>query len=342
MSPDTNHTIDEVAPDIARLRIAFVNCFFIGRPRAQTTAGTDATPWALVDGALSVGAARILELAAERFGQETRPSAIILTHGHFDHVGALEALLGIWDVPVYAHPLELPFVTGRADYPPPDPTVGKGLMARMAPLFPESGIDLGHRVEELPSNGDLPGMPGWRWVHTPGHAPGHVSLWRERDRVMIAGDAVTTTKQESVFAVATQKLELNGPPAYFTIDWDAAHRSVATIASLKPTVLATGHGAVMRGNDVPQRLAELAREFDFRARPRRGRYVRESAITNEDGVLFVPPPARGGVPWATVSGVAAAAVAGTWLVRRFGRRNHPIEGSTPVGTTLKGGKNSER
>jgi glyoxylase-like metal-dependent hydrolase (beta-lactamase superfamily II) len=280
----------------------------------------ESTPWVLVDAALSVGAARILEVAAERFGEDARPTAIILTHGHFDHVGALEALLGIWDVPVYAHALELPFLTGRADYPPPDPTVGKGLMARMAPLFPERGIDLGRRARELPSNGEAPGMPGWRVVHTPGHSPGHVSLFRSTDRVLIAGDAVVTTRQESVFAVATQKEELNGPPAYFTIDWDAAHRTVSTLASLKPVVLATGHGPTIRGDDLPARLAAMARDFEERVRPRRGRYVREPAITNEDGVVFVPAPVSGGLPWAAVSGVAAAAVAGTWLVRRFGRR----------------------
>jgi glyoxylase-like metal-dependent hydrolase (beta-lactamase superfamily II) len=318
MAEHTEHRIEELAADVARLRIAFVNCYFIGKPRVADR--LDATPWVLVDGALSVGAARILEVAAERFGEDARPTAIILTHGHFDHVGALEALLGIWDVPVYAHALELPFLTGRADYPPPDPTVGRGLLARMSPLFPERGIDLGHRAMELPSNGDIPGMPGWRWIHTPGHSPGHVSLWRVNDRFLIAGDAVTTTKQESVFAVATQKQELNGPPAYFTIDWDAAHRSLATIASLKPAIVSSGHGEPMRGEEMAQRLAELARDFDEKVRPRRGRYVREPAITNEDGVVYVPPPARGGVGWGAVSGVAAAAVAGTWLVRRFGRR----------------------
>lgn len=323
MSPLTEHRIEELADDVARLRIAFVNCYFVGRPRAS--ASTAATPWVLVDAALSAGAARILEIAAERFGADARPAAIVLTHGHFDHVGALESLLGIWDVPVYAHALELPFLTGRADYPPPDPTVGRGLMARMSPLFPERGIDVGHSAVQLPSNGDVPGMPGWRWVHTPGHAPGHVSLFRVTDRLLIAGDAVTTTKQESVFAVATQKPELNGPPAYFTVDWDQAHGAVSTIASLKPAILATGHGEPMRGADIPERLAQLSREFDQRVRPRRGRYVREPAVTNEEGVVYVPPPVRGGVPWTAVSGVAAAAVAGTWLVRRFGKRAKTVE-----------------
>src|SRR5688572_2854808 len=112
--------IEELTPDLARLRIAFVNLYFAGAPGVSA-------PWALVDAGLAVGAATILRVAAERFGVDARPAAIILTHGHFDHVGALEALLGVWDVPVYAHTAELPFLTGSADYPPPDLTVGGGL-----------------------------------------------------------------------------------------------------------------------------------------------------------------------------------------------------------------------
>jgi glyoxylase-like metal-dependent hydrolase (beta-lactamase superfamily II) len=332
MSRDIDQQVEDLAPDVARLRIGFVNCFFIGRRRSTYDTTTNGTAWTLVDTAISPGAARILEVAAERFGDEAKPTAIVLTHGHFDHIGALEALLGIWDVPVYAHALELPFLTGRADYPPPDPTVARrGMMARLSRLFPDGGIDIRERVRELPSNGAVPGMPGWRWIHTPGHSPGHVALFRSTDRLLIAGDAVTTTRQESAYAVATQRLELNGPPAYFTIDWDAAHRSVSTIASLKPLILTTGHGPTMSGDDVPRRLAELSRDFDTRVRPRRGRYVREPVITNEDGVVYVPPAVRNGVPWGTVSGVAAAAVAGTWLVRRFGRRARLPEsiGSVP-------------
>jgi len=321
MAPEMEHQVEALAADVARLRIGFVNCFLVGQRRSTYELTALAKPWALVDAAISPGAARILEVAAERFGDDARPTAIILTHGHFDHIGALEALLGIWDVPVYAHALELPFLTGRADYPPPDPTVGKrGLVTRLSQLFPDNGIDVRDRVRELPSNGAVPGMPGWRWVHTPGHTPGHVSLFRATDRILIAGDALTTTRQESVYAVATQKAELGGPPAYFTIDWDAAHRSASTLASLKPVTVATGHGPSMRGADMARRLAEHSRDFDTKVRPRRGRYVRDPVITNEDGVVYVPPPVRGGVPWGTMSGVAAAAVAGTWLVRRFGRR----------------------
>jgi glyoxylase-like metal-dependent hydrolase (beta-lactamase superfamily II) len=311
--------IEELTTDLARLRIAFVNVYFVGPPADRP--GAAGTPWALVDAGLSMGAAQILDVAAARFGADARPAAIVLTHGHFDHVGALDALLRVWDVPVYAHTLELPFLTGRADYPPPDPSVGGGLMARLSPLFPERGIDLGDRIHPLPSNRAVPGLPGWRWLHTPGHAPGHVSLFRESDRALIAGDAVTTTKQESVFSVVTQKQELHGPPAYFTIDWDKARRSALTVASLQPLILAAGHGEPMRGSAVPRELSGLARDFDRRARPRRGRYVSQPASTDEHGVVALPPPARsGGVRWGMLSGVAAGAFAATWLYRRFGRR----------------------
>jgi len=305
---------EELTDDVSCLRVGFVNVYFVGEPQT-------AAPWALVDAGLAMGAAPILDLAAERFGRDSRPAAIVLTHGHFDHVGALQPLLAVWDVPVYAHPLELPFLTGRADYPPPDPTLGRGLVSRLSPAAPERGIDLGRRVQPLPSNGQVPGMPGWQWIHTPGHSPGHVSLFRDADRSLIAGDAVSTTKQESVFSVAMQKEELNGPPAFFTIDWEKARRSVEAIASLQPTTIAAGHGHPLRGDGMADELEALARDFDERARPNHGRYVNSPAVTDESGIIALPPAARSsGVRWGMLSGVAAGAFAGTWLYRRFGNR----------------------
>jgi len=316
MDSHPQYEIEELTPDLARLRIAFVNVYFLGRPEGE------ASRWILVDAGLAMGAAQILRVAAERFGDDTRPEAIVLTHGHFDHVGALEPLLAVWDVPVYAHTLELPFLTGRADYPPPDPTLGRGLMARLSPLFPERGINLGDRARPLPADGTVPGAPGWQWIHTPGHSPGHVSPFRHSDGALVAGDAVTTTRPESAFAVLTQRQELSGPPAYFTIDWRKAHRAVSALAALSPSLLAAGHGAPMRGPAPMASLTVLAREFDARARPRRGRYVQAPAVTDERGVVALPPPPRSrGIRWGALSGVAAAAFAGTWLIRRFGRHS---------------------
>jgi glyoxylase-like metal-dependent hydrolase (beta-lactamase superfamily II) len=309
------------------VRTAFVNVYFLGRPgpaKSTNAARANSNQWVLVDAGLAMGAAEILSIAANRFGVESRPASIVLTHGHFDHVSGLDALLAVWDVPVYAHTAELPFLTGRADYPSPDPTVGGGIVGRLAPLVPETGIDLGDRVRALPLNGRVPDMPGWRWIHTPGHSPGHVSLFRPVDRVLIAGDAVATTDQESVYGSLTQRKTIAGPPAYFTIDWDKAERSMATLASLRPTVLAAGHGEPVAHLTLAADFAALARDFDSRVRPTHGRYVVKPAFAEDDPALELPLSARGSrVRWGALSGVAAATFAGTWLYRRFGRRLKP-------------------
>jgi glyoxylase-like metal-dependent hydrolase (beta-lactamase superfamily II) len=213
-----------------------------------------------------------------------------MTHGHFDHVGALRELAEAWDVPIWAHELELPYLTGLSSYPPPDPTVGGGAMAALSFLYPRGPIDLGERVRALPADGTVPGMPGWRWIHTPGHTAGHVSFFRDEDRTLIAGDAFVTTKQESAIAVLTQRPVVSRPPAYYTPDWEAARRSVERLDALKPEVAATGHGVPLRGESMRRALDSLAENFRRSAVPEHGRYVGHPAITDARGVVSVPPP----------------------------------------------------
>ena len=112
-------------------------------------------------------------------------------------------------------------------------------------------------------------MPGWRAIHTPGHTPGHVALWRESDRTLLAGDAFITTRQESAYAVLTQKPEMHGPPRYYTPDWDAARESVRKLAALEPELVVTGHGPAMQGPEMRDALRQLAADFDRIARPPR-------------------------------------------------------------------------
>lgn len=261
-----DHT-HEVAPDLAYRRLALVNVIFYGVP------GAGDRNWVLVDAGIPGTAGLIADAAEERFGKGARPAAIVMTHGHFDHVGALKDLAARWDAPVYAHELEQPYLDGTSAYPPPDPSVGGGLMARMSPLFPRDPTHVGDRLRLLPADGSMPGMPGWRWLHTPGHTPGHVSLWRESDRTVIAGDAFITTAQESAYAVATQEVEMHGPPMYFTPDWISAKASVEKLAALAPEIAVTGHGQAMRGPLMREALTALAREFDRVAVPEHGKYV---------------------------------------------------------------------
>lgn len=255
-----------------------VNVYMVGWPGGN---------WVLVDTGLPFSTGRIRRAAEQRFGT-TRPSAILLTHGHFDHVGAVKELAEHWDVPVYAHALELPYITGKSKYPPPDPMVGRGSFALMSPLYPRGPIDLGSRARALPADNTVPFLKDWRWIHTPGHTAGHVSFFRDEDRALIVGDAFVTTKQESLYSVVTQRPELNGPPAYYTSDWDAARDSVMRLAELRPSLIACGHGLPMAGDAVADSLARMALSFDRVARPKFGRYSRHGAVADEHGVVSVP------------------------------------------------------
>lgn len=252
--------MERVLPDdVDYLRTLIANVVLIGEP--------DSREWVLVDAGVATFADNITDFAKQRHGSAP-PRAIVLTHGHFDHVGSLRELLEAWpNVPVYAHEAELPYLTGRADYPEADPEVGGGLMARLSLLYPHKGIDLGDRVRALPEEGAVPGLPGWRWIHAPGHTKGQVALFREADRTLVAGDAFITVKQESAFAVLTQEKDIHGPPAYFTFDWDDAWESVRRLAALDPQAAVTGHGVPMGGDELKRGLGRLAEQFDRLAIP---------------------------------------------------------------------------
>ncbi|RFU65345.1 MBL fold metallo-hydrolase [Peribacillus glennii] len=255
-----------VSSDIFCLPIQIVNVCFIGSP------GTN-NGWVLVDAGMPRSADEIIGTAREIYGENVPPKAIILTHGHFDHVGAIVELVEQWQVPVYAHELEIPYLTGLKDYPEPDSTVEGGMVAKMSKMFPNEGIDLGRHIRTLPADGSIPVLSGWKWIHTPGHTEGHISLFRDSDRALIAGDAFVTVKQESLYKVITQDKEISGPPRYLTPDWNAAKQSVEKLAELGPAMAVTGHGMPMSGQELTVNLQRLAAEFDTIAKPDYGKFV---------------------------------------------------------------------
>ncbi|MCA0173822.1 MBL fold metallo-hydrolase [Bacillus sp. RAR_GA_16] len=228
---------------------------------------TNAGEWVLIDCGMPHSKQAIMEVAAERFGHSKKPKAIVLTHGHFDHVGSLEPLLEEWDVPVYAHKNELPYLSGELDYPKGDPKADGGLVSELSPLYPHHGIDISPNLSALPANGEIPYMKDWTWVHTPGHTPGHISLYRKKDGVLIAGDAFVTVKQESLYRVVLQQKEISGPPKYFTMDWEDARQSVAKLADLHPILAITGHGEEMEGEELEASLKRLVNHYDQIALP---------------------------------------------------------------------------
>jgi len=255
----------ELLPDLFTYTVQVVNFQLVGLPTENN--------FVLIDAGMPKSADEIIAVVEERFGADTRPKAIILTHGHFDHVGALIELIEHWNVPVYAHEWELPYLTGLKSYPEPDASVEGGMVAKLSPIFPNEPINLGNHIQPLPTDGTVPFLPEFQWIHTPGHSPGHISLFRERDGVLIVGDAFVTVKQEYLYKVLTQELEISGPPRYLTTDWKAAKNSVIKLAELTPKIAITGHGLPMTDELLTTSLDKLVKEFDDIAIPDYGKYI---------------------------------------------------------------------
>jgi glyoxylase-like metal-dependent hydrolase (beta-lactamase superfamily II) len=132
-----------------------------------------------------------------------------------------------------------------------------------------------------------------------------VSLFREEDGLLLAGDAFATMDLDSWASQVTHARELSRPPAPFTTDWAAAQESIAKLAELEPQTLAAGHGRPLKGGQVTPRLRAYARHVEI---PLRGRYAGHPAQADRSGVVAVPHPAPDRFPLKVAAGMAAATV----------------------------------
>jgi hypothetical protein len=160
-------------------------------------------------------------------------------------------------------------------------------------------------------------------------------LVRAADRAVVAGDAVITTRQESLGAVLSQRRELHGPPAYYTQNWYAAAQSARTIADLAPTSLVTGHGVPIAEPGLDAQLRDLADRFERDEIPERGRYVVRPARADENGTVWVPPDplpsAIMRVAAPVTMGLATLFIAGRSLRFARGLRRSPTGSTHPEG-----------
>ncbi|WP_017733727.1 MBL fold metallo-hydrolase [Nafulsella turpanensis] len=284
-----------VVPGVYRIQTAFVNAYMLGEPGG---------PWILVDTGMPFSVDQIKKAVDDTYGVQARPEAIVMTHGHFDHAGTVEELSRYWDVPVYAHPLEIPYLTGQSAYPPQDPTVG-GFGGQLSRFYPNEPVNISERIYQLPADGAVPGVEGWKWVHTPGHTPGHISLFHEKDAVLIAGDAFITMNMHDMSDMLSGKPELMGPPEYFTSDWTESLRSIDKLVALRPKVVATGHGKALQYPGIELDLIDFADRY---LPPRKGRYVDTPAHSDATGVVSLPAPVSDPLP-KIVAGAAAGILA---------------------------------
>jgi glyoxylase-like metal-dependent hydrolase (beta-lactamase superfamily II) len=257
----------EVSKDVYYYTNQIVNVIMIGDPAGDS--------WVLIDAGMPKSGEEILKVSEKRFGKGNKPAAIILTHGHFDHVGGLVHLINEWDVPVFAHPLEFLYLTGEKRYPEPDTTVEGGMLAKISSIYPIEPINISEVLQELPKDMSVPRLPEWQWVHVPGHSPGQIALYREKDGILIAGDAFITVEQDSLYKVLIQKSKIHGPPVYLTTNWEMAEDSVQKLAALNPKIAVTGHGQHMEGEELKKELNDLATNFKERVVPSHGKFVRD-------------------------------------------------------------------
>jgi glyoxylase-like metal-dependent hydrolase (beta-lactamase superfamily II) len=243
----------EIAPGVALISTLIANCYLV----------SDHDAWVVVDACTPGHENLIRRVAERRFGRGSKPRAILLTHGHFDHAGSAGPLADAWNVPIYAPSQEIPFLTGRLKYPPFDFS-SPGFFTRIARFFPTTTVNLGPRVIPFEPASLL---PGWEIIETPGHTPGHVSFFRRSDGILLAGDALTTMDLDSFFGTVARRKKVCRPPTPATSDWESARRSVLLLSKLRPSVIAAGHGMPMNG--AAGELSRLAANFPMPAKPSR-------------------------------------------------------------------------
>lgn len=231
--------------------------------------------WVLIDAA-SENCGRLIQKSAESlFGANTPPVSILLTHDHPDHAGSARELARIWGCPVYVHPDELPLtaigdISTVEKYANP---LDRRIILPLLRLMPRQRVEsilskssLKGVVQGFDPDDTVPGLEDWECIPTPGHTPGHVALFRPGDRVLITGDAIVTADLNSfpgflLWSLRVKRQGISGPPWYSTWNKEAAKRSVAVLAGLKPRVLASGHGAPMSGDSVAVELSAFADHF---------------------------------------------------------------------------------
>ncbi len=162
-------------------------------------------------------------------------NAHALTHVHPDHQGSSHAICEKLDIPLWC---------GQADIPAME--IPGSVIARDAPRIVSSlqerfWIGPPHPVSRVLKEGDE--VAGFAVLETPGHTPGHVSFWRERDRTLILGDVLTN--MNAVTAIPG----LHEPLAFATPDPVRNRESARRLAALKPTLACFGHGPPLRDPD---------------------------------------------------------------------------------------------
>jgi glyoxylase-like metal-dependent hydrolase (beta-lactamase superfamily II) len=155
-----------------------------------------------------------------------RVAAHVLTHAHFDHAGCSAWLCHTFNLPLWCGAGDAAAITsGRVDSHGA-PWVNR-LQRRLAPVT-------AHPVSRTLGEGDVVG--GFEVLEVPGHSPGALAFWRQRNRVLVGGDVVAN------FGLHPSRPRLVLAPAALSWDAEANRRSARRLAALRPRLACFGHG----------------------------------------------------------------------------------------------------
>ena len=184
----------------------------------------------LIDAGTRHARRRILRQLAGR-----KVTAHALTHAHPDHQGSSHAVCEALGIPLWcgeadAHAMETAPEGVAASQQP-------GAFNTLQKLF---WTGPAHPVSRRLREGDE--VAGFEVLHVPGHAPGHVAYWRERDRVLLLGDVAANIDERRFWRVG-----LHEPLPLFTPDPERNRESIRRLAALEPELCLFGHGPPLRG-----------------------------------------------------------------------------------------------
>ena len=190
----------------------------------------------LIDAATRQGERRIMRQIKDR-----GISAHALTHAHPDHQGSSHAICEALGIPLWCGEADVPSMEtpGALALPPEAPFPIRFVQDRFWTGPP-------HPVARALHEGDEVG--GFTVLETPGHSHGHVSFWRESDRVLIVGDVFFNLN------IFTGIPGLHQPPAFFSADMPRNRQSARRLAALEPKLACFGHGPPIRD---PRKLADF-------------------------------------------------------------------------------------
>jgi glyoxylase-like metal-dependent hydrolase (beta-lactamase superfamily II)/ketosteroid isomerase-like protein len=188
---------------------------------------------------------RAVASAGARLGGIRR---IVLGHGHTDHRGVAPAL----GVPVLCHPAEVQDAEGSGGFRYwPDGLKGLPVpMRQIHRLMHRYAWDGGPvKITDTMEEGDE--VAGFSVVHLPGHAPGLIALWREKDRLALSTDCFYTVDMWG------RDCAPHLPEPIYNFDTDQARASIRKLAALEPAAAWPGHAKAVTG-DVHGQLERAA------------------------------------------------------------------------------------